>query len=398
MPVYSKDFKEFLRAHRTVDVHELLLAQSRYPEIDMAAAAQQISGWQMARQKLPLWAETEGILFPPHLNMEQCSSQLAAMYKGQIVAGGKSMTDLTAGFGVDATMLAQKYQHLNYVERDAVLCDIAQNNLSLLGVTDFSLYPEEAAEVLRRLPHQDLIYIDPARRGRHGQRVYALTDCTPDVTEMQDVLLEKADTVLLKLSPMLDVQLVMRSLKHITEVHIVSVNGECKELLVKQNVSNIPTQFFCVNIKKEGRTDVFQFTSESEQTAVCHYADAVDKYLYEPNASLMKAAPFKRLAEKYGLLKISPISHLYTSNQLVEDFPGRIFQVENTLTLNKRDVKEKLAGLQQANITVRNFPLTVAQLREKLKLKEGGKDYLFATTLKDGKHILIHSTMYCKTT
>ena len=403
MPVFPKPFQEFLHAHRMDDVRELLLAQSRYPEIDMAEAARQISGWQTARQKLPLWAETDGILYPPHLNMEQCSSQQAAMYKAQIVAGGETMTDLTAGFGVDATMLAQNYRHLNYVEHDATLCDLAQNNLPLLGVSDFSIYHADATETLRSLPHQDLIYVDPARRNQHGQRVYALSDCTPDVTEMQDLLLEKADMVLLKLSPMLDIQVVMRTLKNIAEMHIVSINGECKELLVKQTGSmaqgNGSTRFFCVNIKTPSvHTDTFVFTSESEQAATCHYADEMGQYLYEPNASLMKAGPFKSLAQTYGIQKISLLSHLYTSNHLVEDFPGRIFQIHTTLTPHKKEMKEKLSGLQQANITVRNFPQTVAQLRAQLKLKEGGNDYLFATTMKDGKHILIHSTMYCKMT
>ncbi|MBQ9363343.1 MAG: SAM-dependent methyltransferase [Bacteroidaceae bacterium] len=399
MPPISRQIQDFLRAHRTDDVRELLLAQSRYPEIDMAWAACQISGWQTACQKLPLWAQTDGILYPPRLNMEQCSSQQAATYKAQIVSGGETMTDLTAGFGVDATMLAQKYRHLNYVETDATLCSIAENNLPLLGITRFSIHHANATETLRRLPRQDLIYIDPARRNQYGQKVYALCDCTPDVTKMQDLLAEKADTVLLKLSPMLDIEHVKRTLKNIVELHIVSINGECKELLVKlQSIPLEETEIHCVNIKATGITEQFCFTAHTERSATCHYADTLGQYLYEPNASLMKAAPFKSLAQAYGLQKVSPHSHLYTSDHPVADFPGRIFHIETTLTLNKRDVKEKLSALQQANITVRNFPLTVAQLRQRLKLKEGGNDYLFATTLNDGSHILIHSTTYCKTT
>lgn len=385
--------QNFILQHREDDVRQLALTASRYPDIDMPTALVQISGWQTARQKLPLWAATPGILYPPHLNMEQCSSQLAASYKASLVSPGATMTDLTAGFGVDATLLSRQFQHLNYVEQDAQLCTLAQNNLPLLGVPHFTIHQADAAETLRQLPHQDLIYIDPARRDQHGSKVVAISDCTPDITTLQDLLLQKADTVLVKLSPMLDLRTLLRTLKGLAEIHIVSVDGECKELLAKMQSTATEPTLFCVNLKTNGQApDRLQFTLQSEQTAICHYAEVPAGYLYEPNASIMKAGCFKTLAQTFSLEKLSPNSHLYTSSTPIDHFPGRIFKIETVSSFNKKELKQTLQHIHKANITVRNFPLTVAELRKRLKLAEGGTDYLFATTLNDGRHVLIHTT------
>ena len=432
----------FIRAHRQSDVRELMLQASRYPEVDMRQACVQISAWQTARTKLPLWAETDGILFPEHLSMEQCSSQATAEYKGQTYPlapscegreyipamriesqsnrvttprstreglgespEGKGMgplfTDLTGGFGVDATMLAlaQPQVHLTFVERNPELCTLACHNLPLLGVKDAEVVCGEAEEVLPTLPHQHLIYLDPARRDSHGGKTVAIEDCTPNLLQLNDQLLEKADCVMAKLSPMLDIRLALRQLRGVTDVHVVSLQGECKEiLLVMRPLSQSASpsdrhsethadrlHIHCVNLP----SSFFSFTYEEEQAAHCPYASQVQHYLYEPNASVMKAAPFKVLAQRFGLQKLHPASHLYTADSVCPDFPGRQFEVVGLTAFNKKELRVFLSGLTQANLTVRNFPLSVADLRRRLRLGEGGTDYLFATTLADNRHVLI---------
>ena len=415
--------QEFVLAHREDDVHQLMLAARRYPGIDLAAAAEQISGWQTARKKLPLWADTPGVLFPTHLSMEQCSSQQAAAYKASIVAGGESMADLTGGFGVDATMIGRKYGRLLFVEHDEELCRLARNNLPLLGISNAEVLNEDAAKVVADIPHQQLIYLDPARRNRYGGKVIAIGDCTPDVSMIQTLLLQKADTVLIKLSPMLDLKTIERELHHIREIHIVSIAGECKEILVKMSaddgLTSVPAPFFgslnqcsqlqtaqqstifpiryvCVNIKDgqhttgtDVRHETFSFTTRDEQQATCHYAEKPLRYIYEPNASIMKAGCFRSLAHAYHLLKLHPNSHLFTCDELRQDFPGRIFQTIAVSTLNRHETKALLAGIRQANITVRNFPLSSEALHKRLKLRDGGDSYIFATTLLNGQKVII---------
>lgn len=378
----------FIREHREDDIRELALQAHRYSGIDVSFCVQQIAGWQTASRKLPTWAETEGVLFPVHLSMEQCSSEVTAEYKAGIAGGGENMTDLTAGFGVDATIIGRKYRHLNYVERNTELCDIARNNLPLLGIRDFEVICDDATEVIKSLPHQDLIFIDPARRDGHGGRVVAIGDCTPDLTRLQDSLLERADRVMVKLSPMLDIANIMRELHHVHEIHIVSVDGECKELLVLQEVKPLPDDkgtgaIHCVNIVK-GKAQVFR-ADMNDKAADCSFATSPKAYLYEPNASIMKAGCFRQLAEHYGVEKLHAESHLYTSDTLLTDFPGRAFAVRNVCTLKDKTLK----GLKKANITVRNFPASVADLRKRLKLADGGSNYLFATTLADNSHVIL---------
>lgn len=414
-----QQYSDFISQHLNDDARDLALRQSRYPDVDIHYAVGQISAWQMARRKLPLWAETKGIEFPVHLSMEQCSSQLTAEYKasleilrsafckgdanGQFLLEG-SMTDLTAGFGVDATMLGRLFSHLNYVERNEALCNIAQNNLPLLGVNDFSIMKADATEVLKSLPHQSLIYLDPARRDEHGGKTVQISDCTPDVSQLQNLLLEKADMVMVKLSPMLDVANIMRELECVREIHIVSVDNECKELLAiltpsnLPNPSNLPTpnsplggwgaswgasSIHCVNITKNA-TQRF-VVSDSDREAECHYTNQLATYLYEPNVSIMKAGCFRGVAKAFGVAKLHPSSHLYTSDKLITDFPGRIFKVEAVYSLKDKALKT----IKKGNLTVRNFPSSVAELRKRLKLSEGGSEYLFATTLADESKVVV---------
>ena len=374
---------EFITEHRNDDPRDLALHASRYPDIDIPYAVQQIAAWQTAQKKLPLWAATEGIEFPVHLSMEQCSSQLTAEYKASIIPEGDSMTDLTAGFGVDATMLARRFQHLNFVERNVELCSIASNNLPLLGVHDYTIHNTDGTQLLSALPHQSLIFLDPARRDEHGGKTVLIGDCTPNVLELQDLLLEKADLVMIKLSPMLDISNVLKELKCISEIHIVSVANECKEILVLLSQGATHPAVHCININKE-KTEKY-VVPQNESEAECHYTSEVGRYLYEPNTSIMKAACFKSLAQHFGVEKLHPSSHLYTSEALVEDFPGRTFKVDAVYGLKDKALKQ----IRKANLTVRNFPASVADLRKRLKLSEGGDIYLFATTLADESKVVI---------
>lgn len=405
-------FIEFVRKHLNSDVRDLMLQARRYPDVDMRKAVVQISAWQTAQKKLPLWATTDGIVFPEHLSMEQCSSQQTAEYKGEVFAkwlkpsaekDAIHITDLTGGFGVDATCLVrsvgnEQNAHLTFVERNAELCEIARHNLPLLGVNHADVLCADSEDVLTQLAtHQHLIFIDPARRDNHGGKTVAISDCTPDVIQFNDLLLDKADVVMLKLSPMLDIAEAERQLKGIREIHIVSVNGECKEtLFVLQKEVKTPDEFdqndvklICVNLLPNQQAQTFVFSHSIERNASCTYTSELKHYLYEPNASVMKAMAFKSVAQQFHLEKLHPSSQLYTSDTLIPDFPGRIFDIKDSSHFNKKELKNLLKDIHKANLTVRNFPLSVAELRKRLKLSDGGSDYLFATTLADDAHVLI---------
>lgn len=360
-------FHQFIKEHREDNVQELALHAKRYPQIDIPKAVVQISGWQSARHKLPLWAATDRIIYPAHLSLEQCSSQATAEYKLHIlqrtfksseVTDGHdslSMTDLTGGFGVDAAIMARDFDKLIFVEQKKELCDIASQNLPLLGIEHPEIINDDSEKVLENIPHQRLIYIDPARRDSRGGKTVAIKDCTPDVTRLNDTLLDKADIVMLKLSPMLDISSAERDIKGIKEIHVVSVDGECKEtlfLLSKDCIQGHTPRIYCINITQNGISE-FSFTKEEEQNAVCNYTDMPGKYLYEPNASIMKACAFKSLASKFRTDKLHPSSHLYTSDCLYDDFPGRKFIIEAYTSFSRslnKSLTEKRKQISQSGI------------------------------------------------
>ena len=367
----------FVRTNADADVRQLALRGTKAPEVDLPFALDQIAGRQTARQKLPSWAAIDGIVYPPHLSMEQCSSEQTARYKARLVGTGDSMVDLTGGFGVDFSFLAQGFSKAVYVERQEPLCAIARENFRLLGLSQAEVVCADATAYLQQMSPTDLVYMDPARRDDNGGRTYGISDCTPDMLALRDLLTAKARRVLIKLSPMLDWRKAVSDIgaQYVREVHIVSVGNECKELLVLMGCGD-GLRLFCVN-----DDDVFEATSQNAQIAP---ADHLPRYLYEPNASIMKAGCFGELARRYAVAPIAPNSHLFVSSDFVAGFPGRSFQIDAITTMNKRDLKETLHGLTQANITVRNFPLSVAELRRRLKLSEGGSIYIFATTLASG--------------
>ncbi|MFR2068985.1 MAG: THUMP-like domain-containing protein [Bacteroides nordii] len=388
MKQLSQSTIEFIRAHSRDDVRLLALQAPRYLDVDMPAAIVQIAGRQAAANKIPSWQSIEELWYPSHLSMEQCSSEMTAQYKSTL-ADGETLTDLTGGFGIDCAFMASRFRKVSYVERQEELCEIAKHNFPLLGLKHIMVYNEDGVAHLQKMEPVDCIFIDPARRNEHGGKTIAISDCEPDVEELEELLLSKGKQIIIKLSPMLDLTLALKSMKHVREVHVISVNNECKELLLI--IGNEPSQLIpihCINLTpKEKQT--FTFTREEELTSECLYTKELGKYLYEPNASILKAGAFRSIASRYEVKKLHPNSHLYTSDLWIENFPGRSFLITGQCSFNKKEIKETIGELKKANITVRNFPATVAEIRKRTKLSDGGEVYLFATTLSNEQKVFI---------
>jgi hypothetical protein len=385
----NEQTQRFIRENANKDIRTLALSGSKYPDVDMPFALDQIAGRQTARKKIPRWADIDDVVYPPHLSMEQCSSEQTALYKASMVEG-ETLVDLTGGFGVDFSFMSCGFKKSIYVERQKHLCEIADSNFGVLKLTGANVVCGDGVEYLETLDHVSWIYLDPARRNEHGGKTYAISDCMPDVTEIKDLLLAKADKVMVKLSPMLDWRKAVDDLGNcVSEVHIVSVDNECKELLLIMQRGAAELKVVCVN-----NDEVFVFGSSDDtfrSSGVKEWrSDATEStYLYEPNASIMKAGCFAELERAFGARQVERNSHLFVSEHFIEDFPGRKFRVEKVTTLNKKDIKNALDGIVKANITVRNFPMSVEQLRKRLKIKEGGSGYIFATTLMDKSHVLL---------
>ena len=427
--------QDFIRQHQDDDVRQLAFLGSKYPEVDMPFALDQIRGRKMARVKLPRWASLEGIIYPPHISMEQCSSESTALYKAELAArllglpvssSGTEMkaeneiefVDLTGGFGVDFSYIAARLGVKSmYVERQAHLCEAAKENFGRLGLKNAIVKNGDGIEILhsfhpkkkdaasaddslditydqpRSLLKTNLglkiIFIDPARRDDAGNKVVSLKDCTPDVTVLQEEMLSKADYVIIKLSPMLDWHRAVSELSHVREVHVISVNNECKELLLVLSARNMGEnlRIYCINDAQSFVCD--ELDMESSQVKIAPSTLEEMQYLYEPNASLMKAGCFGVLSGRYDARMLSKNSHLFVSQAPIEAFPGRSFRIIAVSSFNKKELKRHLSGITKANIATRNFPLSVAELRKRLKLKDGGETYIFATTLSDESHVLM---------
>ncbi|WP_417166616.1 THUMP-like domain-containing protein [Segatella sp.] len=483
---------DFIRQHQDDDVRQLAFLGSKYPEVDMPFALDQIRGRKMARVKLPRWASIDGIIYPPHISMEQCSSEQTALYKAELAArllglspsssengeekekesenasnlhlsencefAGKGavdsefakneatcekqqilteseenvneikeephegdfseetgFVDLTGGFGVDFSYIASRLGVKSmYVERQAHLCEAAKENFGRLGLKNAIVKNGDGIEVLHSFASKNeaaasdslgitedqsqsllktnlglkLIFIDPARRDDAGNKVVSLKDCTPDVTLLQEEMLSKADYVIIKLSPMLDWHRAVSELNCVQEVHIISVNNECKELLLVLSARNMGNlRIYCVN---DAQSFVCEESDmESSSVKIAPFTLEEMQYLYEPNASLMKAGCFSVLSERYGARMLSKNSHLFVSREPIAVFPGRSFRIIAVSSFNKKELKRHLSGITKANIATRNFPLSVAELRKRLKLKDGGETYIFATTLSDESHVLV---------
>lgn len=401
---------EFIQEYREKDTRQLALRSARFPDVDMPYALDQIKGWQTARRKLPTWAACDGIVYPPHLSMEQCSSEPTAQYKLNLamewscriesselrVESSSRMTDLTGGFGVDFSFTSCAFASATYVERNAQLCHMVEHNLPLLGIDNAKVVCADAVDYLSTLDMQTMIFLDPARRDQHGAKTVMLADCTPDVVQLLPQLLKKSRFTMLKLSPMLDWHKAVEDLQGtVREVHIVSVGGECKELLlVLSEEIESELKVFCADLEAGGDS-LFVYTPSSSCPAPnSTFNIQHSTFLFEPNASIMKAGCFDELAAAYGVSPVSRNSHLFLSAEPVDGFPGRSFSIERVTTLNKRELRQALAGIEKANIATRNFPLSVAELRKRLKLKDGGDVYIFATTTAEDEHLLLISHKY----
>lgn len=386
--VPDKATAEFIATHRNDDVRTL--AFKRADGVDMPLALEQIAGYQKARRKLPQWSGVEGMLFPPSLSMEQCSSEQTALYKVSLLASRSgSFADLTGGFGVDFSYLAARFAKATYIERNPKLCAIARHNFALLGLTHAEVVCGDSVECLRNLAPVDVIYLDPARRDTNGGRTFAIADCTPDAVALLPLLLEKAETVMIKLSPMLDWHKAVADFRgHVAEVHIVAVDNECKELLLilRRDTTECP-KVVCVNngcvFSPTPYIYIIRCSAPSVDFSQLH------GFLFVPNAAIMKAGCFAQVAEAFSVAQISDNSHLFVADAPVEGFPGSTYRIDTVTTMNKKELKATIGGIKKANIAVRNFPLTVAELRKRLKINDGGNIFIFATTLCDGSHVLI---------
>ena len=435
--------RAFVRQHRTDDVRQLALQNSGKAVVNLPFVLDQIAGWQMARTKLPAYAAHEGIVYPPHLNMEQCSSEATARYKAALVSrllaadvahtmpaddvahtmpadkvAETTLVDLTGGFGIDFSFLAPLFGKAVYVERNENLCAIARHNFNCLGLTHFEAINADGVAYLQQRvtepadsSHRLIVFIDPARRDANGHKVFGIEDCTPDVLALKDRLMAVASCVLLKLSPMLDWHAAARAFRpYCREVHIVSVANECKELLlvltpsvatddaassirlVCANDAEIFEQTVSFDLTPSNTSSLIGAGAAEYRTAEVNYEppsiDAlVGAVLCVPNASIMKAGVFSALSHAFGVTAVDRDSHLFIGRQALKGFPGKRFRILGITTLNKRELRQHLSGMTQANIAVRNFPLSVAELRKRLKLKDGGSYYLFATTMQ-GRHII----------
>lgn len=384
----NKATADFIAAHRNDDVRTL--AFKRAEGVDMTLALEQIAGYQKACRKLPQWSGMEGILYPPSLSMEQCSSEQTALYKVALLDGESCgcLADLTGGFGVDFSYLAAKFSKATYIERNPKLCAIARHNFSLLGLPHAEVICGDSEDCLRDLSSMDVIYLDPARRDSNGGRTFAIADCVPDAVALLPLLLEKAPVVMIKLSPMLDWHKAVADFRgHVVEGHIVAVDNECKELLLilHREVADSP-KVVCVN---NGSTFSFSIYNNIRCNVDTVDVNQLRGFLLVPNAAIMKAGCFAQVAEAFSVAQISDNSHLFVADAPVEGFPGNTYRINAVTSMNKKELKNVLGGVRKANIAVRNFPLTVAELRKRLKINDGGNIFIFATTLCDGSHVLI---------
>ena len=429
--------KDFINAHLNDDVNKLAL--SKFPDdIDKQFVIRQIQARQLLKKKLPSWSENDELLFPKRLSLEQCSSELTAKYKRTIsrndeeaqcnisenqyrsVGEKRTLIDLTGGMGVDTSFLSDNFDETIYVESQAELCELAEHNFKVLK-KNIKVVNAKAEDFLTQCGEVDCIYLDPARRDEYGRKMVSLHDCSPDVAELQDLLFEKTNTVIVKLSPMLDIDIIKKELNNIKEIHVVAVRNECKEVLVKstrqrdnettsRDASMIPAikridtsddneairrlYISAIDLKENWK---FSFTEDEEQNAIPTFADEIGKYLYEPGVACMKAAPFKLLSQRFNIKKLHRNSHLYTSDELVTDFPGRIFEVINVVPFDKKAKKilsqqttvNGQQSLSKVSIAVRNFPLSAEELRKHLGFKDGDDFYIFGTTMKGEKKVLI---------
>lgn len=386
--ILNKDVQEFINSNLNNDSASLILKGIPFNTINTKDVIEQIEAKKRCEKKLPTWFNAKKIYYPNKLNIEQTSSEITASYKANLV-NGKSLIDLTGGLGVDAYYFSKKIEQVMHCEINAELSKIVKHNYESLKVFNIECLNESGVDALKHIDKSfDWIYIDPSRRDDSKKKVFLLSDCLPNVKTFQGLFLKYAKHVMIKTSPLLDIKATKNDLKCVKELHIVAVNNEVKELLwilERDYVSQFEIR--TINITKSNKQR-FDFNFDDESTSEANYSQPLT-YLYEPNAAVLKSGAFNTLSKVLKIPKLHKHSHLYTSDELIE-FPGRRFKVENAIPFNKKAfAKEKVF---KANVTTRNFPLSVGDIRKKLKIKDGGQLYLFFTTdLKNNRVILICS-------
>ncbi len=387
---FNDDVKRFIQEHVADEVTTLALQAKRYPHLPISEIVAQIKARQKAKTKLPEWFANDSIIFPLQLSVEQGSSESTALFKAQLISGS-SLLDLTGGMGVDIAYMSRRVQQAYYLEQQPELATLTKHNLQLLGRENVQCFSGNSIEWLQQqapTTQFSWIYLDPHRRDDTGNKVVLLQDCEPNILAIHDFLLTHTNNILLKASPMLDIDLATRSLGNVQQVWVIAVENEVKEILfhLTKTVNTNPT-IKAVNLLRTGEEQSISF-KKSEEEYIPQQLSKPLRYLYEPNAAILKSGAFKMLCHQLSLYKLAAHSHLYTSETLLADFPGRSFEIVQLCKLDKKEISKVIQG-NKANITVRNFPMTVKQIREKLKLQEGGNQYLFATTDMDNQKIVI---------
>ena len=378
MKVLNTEIQNYINANLNADLHSLLLKKSPFPNISMHEIVQQIKGKNVALKKFPFLLK-EGIVFPPNLNMEQSSSEFTAQYKASLVSG-KKMADLTAGFGIDSFFFSEKFQETTLVEQNPELLAIVENNWKILG-KKAKFKNQKLEDFLTSNPEFfDLIYLDPARRDLNRNKVFLLEDLSPNILEIQEKLRPISSKILIKLSPLIDISYLLSVLKNLSEIHIVAIKNDVKELLVIMDTAECSnkTRIQCINLQTDESS--FEFFIGEEKNAQPTFSETL-QYLYIPNNTLLKAGVFNLISERYNISKLHPNTHLYTSEKYIDHFPGRVFEIEKT------DSGSLIKG-DFYNIISKNHPLKPEEIKKKYKIKDGGEKYLIFTQDIKGKVIL----------
>ena len=386
--ILAKDVQEFIKANRERSPAEIALKKSPFPNVSAAELASQIDGWQRSVRKLPTWAYSEGIYYPDKINLEQCSSEHTALIKQTLIAKGSRVIDLTGGFSVDTCYMAQEASEVIHCELNTKLSEIVAYNATVLRVPNISCFAGNGIDFLKESPDNsfDYIYVDPSRRINQG-KVFLLEDCEPNIVDLQDLFFSKAPYIISKVSPLLDISTALHSLRHVRFVYVISLDNDCKELLFIQERGFIgETQIRAIRLFQD-QLQSFEFTFDTERGTLSRFQKP-QHYLYDPDVSITKAGAFKAVGKYFGLGKLHQHTHLYTGEQFIPEFPGRIFEVKQVLPYA---VLKKNNPFEKANIATKNFPEKVEVIRKKYKIKDGGSTYLFFCTDIENQLIVIEA-------
>ncbi|WP_026903056.1 class I SAM-dependent methyltransferase [Pedobacter glucosidilyticus] len=378
----DKEVQDYIRLIADADVNKIILKGSPFKNIDVKEIANQIQGKKSTLKKLPLWANTDGIIYPPKLNLEQSSSEITALYKSKLVKNAK-LVDLTGGFGVDDFYFAKEAKEVVHCELNPQLSALAKHNNQLLGAQNIAYYTGDSHEYLQKIQQTDIIYTDPSRRVENS-KVFLLQDCEPNIIQHLDFYLSKASKIILKAAPILDIYAAVKALKYVSEIHVVSVNNECKELLFVIEKQASATKIICALLSADHQ-NILEFPYLEEENIISASYKNPETYLYEPDAAILKAGLFKSIAQKFNLNKLHQHSHVYTSTALEQDFPGRVLKIKAYYDLKQFSRQQ----IEKANVICRNFPLKPEEVKKKFKIKDGGDTYLYCTTISNGLKIMI---------